>query len=276
MGCNAWNHPPGCPCGWRGGNHGGGRRGGYHPNVYAEFVLNSLSWSRSRAEGVSSYTNPNAYCPVCGKPVFFYRSQYNGRVFFDHLGPPWPKHGCTDNFTYHPRRIILSPGSVHLPAQSNVSSEWDGWNPLLFAKIWKDPDCIEVTGDLEGMFVELLVVGEFKPDDDSPIFIRHKINYPWVLEISYLHTSIDVASKGKVSLAFPKVLGSDLSSIIKSALSCDPDALNALGENLAFEHDAFEDASTYFAMAAKEGHIDALFNIIVIEIRRAIVDECRT
>ncbi|TPL45350.1 hypothetical protein [Mesorhizobium sp. B2-4-6] len=29
--------------------------------------------------------------------MFYYQSPYGGRVFFDHLGWPWPKHPCTDN-----------------------------------------------------------------------------------------------------------------------------------------------------------------------------------
>ncbi len=44
-----------------------------------------------------SYVNPNAHCPVCGDRVFYYQSPYGGRVFFDDLGWPWPKHPCTDN-----------------------------------------------------------------------------------------------------------------------------------------------------------------------------------
>ena len=40
-------------------------------------------------------TIPNARCPVCGDPVFFFMAANGGRVFFDDLGPPWPKHGCT-------------------------------------------------------------------------------------------------------------------------------------------------------------------------------------
>jgi hypothetical protein len=42
------------------------------------------------------FVNPNAYCPVCGAPVFFYQNENGSRVFFDELGPPWPKHPCTD------------------------------------------------------------------------------------------------------------------------------------------------------------------------------------
>jgi hypothetical protein len=44
-----------------------------------------------------SYVNPNARCPVCGERVYFYQSPFGGRVFFDDLRWPWPKHPCTDN-----------------------------------------------------------------------------------------------------------------------------------------------------------------------------------
>lgn len=46
---------------------------------------------------IVSYVNPNAHCPVCGERVFYYQSPNGGRVFFDNLGWPWPKHPCTDN-----------------------------------------------------------------------------------------------------------------------------------------------------------------------------------
>lgn len=46
---------------------------------------------------IVSYVNPNAHCPVCGDRVYFYQSPNGGRVFFDDLGWPWPKHPCTDN-----------------------------------------------------------------------------------------------------------------------------------------------------------------------------------
>lgn len=45
----------------------------------------------------ASFTIPNATCPVCGASVFFYQNESGSRVFFDDLGPPWPKHPCTDN-----------------------------------------------------------------------------------------------------------------------------------------------------------------------------------
>ena len=42
------------------------------------------------------FVTPNATCPVCGDRVFYYQNENGSRVFFDELGPPWPKHPCTD------------------------------------------------------------------------------------------------------------------------------------------------------------------------------------
>jgi hypothetical protein len=78
MPCNGLNHPPDCNCGW------GGQ---YYGNTD---TVGELYWRQE-----ANHTVPNAKCPVCGSAVFFYRSPDNGRVFFDALGPPWPKHGCT-------------------------------------------------------------------------------------------------------------------------------------------------------------------------------------
>ena len=44
-------------------------------------------------------TNPNARCPVCGAAVYFYQSPDGGKVYFDELGHPWPKHPCMDQAT---------------------------------------------------------------------------------------------------------------------------------------------------------------------------------
>ncbi|QDU05475.1 hypothetical protein V6x_52120 [Gimesia chilikensis] len=51
------------------------------------------------------FVRPNATCPVCGERVFYYQNDNGSRVFFDELGPPWPKHPCTET------GIILAPGT---------------------------------------------------------------------------------------------------------------------------------------------------------------------
>ncbi|MGB0851431.1 MAG: hypothetical protein ACPGTP_09290, partial [Bacteroidia bacterium] len=59
-------------------------------------VSYSLPGYSSYYSKYSSYTNPNAKCPVCNASVYYYESEHGGKVFFDELGPPWPKHPCTD------------------------------------------------------------------------------------------------------------------------------------------------------------------------------------
>ena len=110
-----------------------------------------------------SYVNPNAKCPVCGADVYFYQSPYGGRVFFDELGPPWPKHPCTSSDDSLIRRTVrdynfeqLFPKSDLHPetspqlekAEPSIDSlpslpkpnlkipDWRkaGWNPLLLSK----------------------------------------------------------------------------------------------------------------------------------------------
>ena len=62
-------------------------------------------WSIKHFRTFEAYTNPNAECPVCKRGVFFYLSPFGGRVFFDNLGWPWPKHPCTYNQLAQSRQI---------------------------------------------------------------------------------------------------------------------------------------------------------------------------
>lgn len=34
---------------------------------------------------------------MCGAAVYFWSNAAGSRVYFDEMGPPWPKHPCTDN-----------------------------------------------------------------------------------------------------------------------------------------------------------------------------------
>jgi hypothetical protein len=127
--CNAHNHSPGCTCGFGGDGHLG-----FYSGYGFPYELNSESYKQIK-ERISlslleinkgtftSYVNPNATCPVCGELVYFYQSPNGGRVFFDDLGPPWPKHPCTDNG--------LLPEKNHREPISNDPS-WlkHGWLPL--------------------------------------------------------------------------------------------------------------------------------------------------
>jgi len=84
--CNAHNHPPDCSCGWGGVAY---ERVQPSPGTYVPHL------ERLRSSGL---VRPNASCPVCGDAVYYYESPDGGRVFFDELAPPWPKHPCTDTY----------------------------------------------------------------------------------------------------------------------------------------------------------------------------------
>jgi hypothetical protein len=98
------------------------RSGGGASREQAHLVLSE--WAVS-FQAASSFTRPNAECPVCGASVFFYRNTYGSRVFFDDLGPPWPKHPCTDNGRYlnpRPSSAKLGPASPALRRSEEISA----------------------------------------------------------------------------------------------------------------------------------------------------------
>lgn len=103
MPCNGHNHPPECNCGW----------GGTYYASSGHYFYGYGYWARE-----ASHTNPNAHCPVCGASVFFYRSPHDGRVFFDSLGPPWPKHPCTSD-------------EARGETRTAAGERRDGWIPFL-------------------------------------------------------------------------------------------------------------------------------------------------
>lgn len=90
--CNAKHHDSSCRCGFGGPDHLGG--GGSYERLSGDIRLEiERVFSYSNA---LSYLYPNAKCPNCYKPVYFLKLSNGGRVFFDEIGPPWPKHPCTD------------------------------------------------------------------------------------------------------------------------------------------------------------------------------------
>lgn len=56
----------------------------------------SATLPASRFGYARTIARPNATCPVCGASVYFYSNSHGSKVYFDDLGPPWPKHPCMD------------------------------------------------------------------------------------------------------------------------------------------------------------------------------------
>lgn len=152
--CNAWNHPPGCSCGWGGGWRGSGSFTHIQPVTYETF------------------TRPTG-CPVCGAPVFFYQSPEKGRVFFDSLGPPWPKHPCTDNG----RPVSLSRENTTFPSNKSSGNQrpsllpWqrEGWQPFIVSFVLDfHPQLLRVSASVQGQEVEVYVVKRSLKQATSP------------------------------------------------------------------------------------------------------------
>lgn len=151
--CNAWNHSPDCMCGWGGDGHLGRRgQGGF---ITTRSVPYATTFHRlpppPRYRTVESFTVPNATCPVCGCRVYFYQSPDGGRVFFDDLGPLWPKHPCTDNAVSAPRP---SSSSARLRTSSaHLAWRREGWEPLICREIRalpSTPGWFRLTGSFRG------------------------------------------------------------------------------------------------------------------------------
>ncbi len=83
------------------------------------FVSTNAYYGASKA-----FTIPNASCPKCGASVYYYEHPNGARVFFDSLGPPWPKHPCTVLMTSRQSKNNKKP-----------MLENSGWKPLLIKNI---------------------------------------------------------------------------------------------------------------------------------------------
>lgn len=142
--CNAFNHSYSCACGWGGFGHGGRSTDNYQNNAL-------LPQFKVYSQILRSCTIPNANCPVCKSKVFFYSSPYGGRVFFDALGPPWPKHPCTDNGRAVVIRNISEIDNFPVKTFSGTKGDWQPFLCLSVTKVGFKKDIFEITGDLNGI-----------------------------------------------------------------------------------------------------------------------------
>lgn len=276
MGCNAWNHSSNCSCGWGGGNGYGGNGG---VRIFDGFV-----WRLDRRPTADSFVNPNAICPVCGARVYFYQSPFGGRVFFDHLGPPWPKHPCTDNGRAESsgfQRRFFASGVGSPDAEKKLHTPtFDGWRPLLIDAIEGgetfDRVKIRKSEKLPNavLFVPAGSVG------DAPSFWRWCPGDQSILEISCI--SVDQQDRLEArTVSVPNWLRNDedlAKWLVDPNAPPPPEALNAIGFSLSFVWRVadsprwfvgnpridFEAARRYFERSAEGGFWAATNNLAVM------------
>jgi hypothetical protein len=69
----------------------GGKKHFFHQNHdCADYIARKLA-PKHRQLTVQSFTRPTR-CDICGGECFYYENEHGSKVFFDELGPPWPKH----------------------------------------------------------------------------------------------------------------------------------------------------------------------------------------
>jgi hypothetical protein len=66
-----------------------------------EYIARRLTPKR-RQLSLQSFTRPTK-CDICGGECFYYENEYGSKVFFDELGPPWPKHDCIERQQRRPK-----------------------------------------------------------------------------------------------------------------------------------------------------------------------------
>ena len=236
------------------------------PRISAVEVLErprSAGWTKDSRGTVESYVNPNAHCPVCGALVYFYRSPFDGRVYFDDLGWPWPKHSCTDN-GQEPRRVTRDSAQARAP---RLVPQWrlDGWRPLLSARAHTDADRQRVTGDFDDTFLDLLIARAEKIDVNGPVFVREFAEKPYVFEMTFLR-STRFSTQERRALAFdPRIvpIGED---VIAQAAIGDGIASYALGAFILWRLYDAKGARPYLENAGGAGVVDALIDLAVLEL----------
>jgi hypothetical protein len=106
--------------------------------------------------------------------VFFYQNSFGSRVFFDELGPPWPKHPCTDNgATVRLRSGHPSPGSRPIAIMETSWSK-DNWIALRAEKQSLDDDwillrCINLLND---ELVRILLTDFIDLTPNFPVYMK--------------------------------------------------------------------------------------------------------
>lgn len=280
MGCNAWNHSSNCNCGWGGDTGGNGPGGSYR----ALQVVDGYTWRHDRKPTHDSFTIPNASCPVCGASVYFYQSPYGGRVFFDELGPPWPKHPCTDR---GPAAVGSAPAHDYVfgPATTRQSKSSplvarDAWRPLLpeeFTRVGGF-DRIRLPKDerAPGKYVYVPIGWT----GDAPSYWRWSPSDPAMIEVSCFRLVEDGSFLAEIFVLPSWLCNDEQFEVWRSHpdAALPPEALNAVGMSLSFAWRIpnvdnwyrvypgvdLDAARSYFERAAASGYWAAINNLGVM------------
>ncbi|WKW51948.1 hypothetical protein [Rhodomicrobium lacus] len=252
--CNAHNHSRYCDCGF-----GGWRPGtAYYDNVEVRPLAEAFS-----GETFESYLNPNACCPVCGAHVYFFRSRFNGRVFFDTIGPPWDKHPCTDN-----GGPIYAPRPSEKCKAEKPAWKTNGWEPVFNVRVSESDDGWRINCNLTKA-IELHVLEPSDPiNKKGPIFVRQRSKLKGFYDITYLsHYS---AQLPVTALSVEGCLMHLNIKVLKGAAKRNKSSLASLGRYILYHLGDFDWAESYLKKALFAGDESVLLDLLIIALQKAI------
>jgi hypothetical protein len=207
--------------------------------------------------------------------VIFYRSPFDGRVFFDPpLGPPWPKHPCTDNREWHTPGWRARDGSLPLraapssatPANSRrgeLLQHEEGYEPLCSSNVYMNEGRTLLTGDVRRKFTELLLFEAPTFDRDGPVLTRAHEGTPGFHVIAVLLSDY-AGTRERYHLAFePRLapLGDEL--LARAVEEDDAAALAEIGRFMLYELDDLPGAIVYLERAHAAGVLDVALDLAV-------------
>jgi hypothetical protein len=136
--------------------------------------------ARSTWGGGAGLDSPNAICPECKAAVYFIRPANGGAVWFDDLGPPWPKHACMDS---GPQRARF-PAPIDVPDTRVPGPVAAGWDARHNAPITAVPS----SGGYWLFYLggTRLISAAMPPSAQSPVHLRWSADERGIGEVQYL------------------------------------------------------------------------------------------
>ena len=167
--CNAWNHSPGCNCGWGGQGNPENLRPGYQAS-YGHvsrriFAVQQDPYDWVQYGSITFHTE----CWWCGEEVYFHRNENGGCVLFDSLGPPWPVHACWEEYKHQHSEAVKSIIAKHILQLKTIRIE----HFKCIGNELKSKETIE--GFILGFDASRRVLPNSKKRSDPDSFLRYLI-----------------------------------------------------------------------------------------------------
>lgn len=204
------------------------------------------------------WADPNAKCPLCGAAVYFFADRFGGRVYFDEVGPPWPKHPCPlDTRVASPGRAVSPSFSEKRlrrvntrSAQHSSPTQGPATRSSIVVQSWhySGRTLVEVRQPGEGADTELWVIPQGLVFESGQVLFRveNRFSYLNTRRLQALTVEIDSTYLLQTKPAGPATSESVGASLTAPPTSDppSPDAAEQLDEQLQVPTTASQDEAS--------------------------------